>query len=122
MPIYEAECSECGYQFDWLEPLPTDIDRDCPKCGGKADRLYSLSNPKFFQEFTTRNIDPQGKPITIKSQRQLSSLCNEHNLVHLDDPKEEIKPFRPPSAGEIFGKEVAPELMKGGAAKKEDVA
>ena len=123
MPIYEAECSECGCAFDWYESLPTDIDRPCPECGGRADRLFSLSNLSFFQEFTTRNIDPQGKPIHVKSQKQLSSLCNKHNLVHLDDPKAmDARPQKIRTPGQILGMQERPERdMPSGPARKQDI-
>lgn len=122
MPIYEAECSECGNCFDWYVVLPTDENEACPACGGKADRLYSLSAIKLFNEFTTRNIDPSGRPIRIKSQKQLSSLCNQHNLVHLDDPKMDIQPQRFKSPGQILGmNEQSERELPGGASRKEDL-
>ena len=123
MPIYEAECSACGHCFDWYEPLPTDIDRPCPECGGKSDRLFSTYSPKFFSDFVTRNIDPGGRPIHVKSQKQLSSLCNQHNLVHLDDPKMDTKPQKFKTPGQILGMTERQEReMAAGPTRKEDLA
>jgi putative FmdB family regulatory protein len=110
MPIYEFECSECSHVYEFLETRPSDVIRDCPLCGGKGVKLYSTYSPKFFQGFVTRNIDPSGRPIHVKSQKQLSSLCNEHNLVHLDDPGEKNTPqqkYRTP--GQITGMIERPE-------------
>jgi putative FmdB family regulatory protein len=124
MPIYEAECLECGHIFEYYSVQITDESRNCPVCTGITERLFSLSHPAFFQSFVTKNIDPSGMPIHVKSQRQLSELCNRHNLVHLDDPKMDIKPFRPKTAGEVLGMTQREEkrAMEGGPARKEDVS
>jgi len=42
MPMYEDQCRVCGYVHEYLSSY-TDKTRSCPKCGGYADRLYSLS-------------------------------------------------------------------------------
>ena len=124
MPMYEAECRSCGYRYEWFESLPTDQTQSCPRCGGEGERLFSRYSPKIFQPFVTRNILPGGVPIEVKSQGQLSSLCNEHHLVHLDDPKYEPKPFTPPNIHDAFGSKDLPEARAGleaGACKKEDI-
>ena len=125
MPIYEAECRDCGHFFEYYSVHITDVSENCPKCSGATDRLYSLSVPKFFDGFVTRNIDPSGRPIHVKSQKQLSSLCNQHNLVHLDDPKMDIRHKRPKTAAEVLGMQQLPEHRAedpaGGATKKENI-
>ena len=124
MPMYEAECSVCGYKFEYYSVHITDFTNDCPKCGGKSDRLFSRYKPKIFQPFVTRNIMPDGSPVVVESQSQLSSLCNEHKLVHLDDPKWEPKHMTPPSPHEIFGSKDLPEArdgVQGDACRQEDL-
>ena len=33
MPIYEYQCSECGYQTEVLQKISDEPLKDCPKCG-----------------------------------------------------------------------------------------
>ncbi len=33
MPIYEYQCTECGYQTEVLQKMSDDPLRDCPECG-----------------------------------------------------------------------------------------
>lgn len=126
MPIYEAECTVCRAPFEWYSSQVTDETRDCPSCGGKAERLFSRYSAKVFQEFVTRNIDPSGVPIRIKSQSQLSSLCNEHKLIHMDDPKYQPKHPTPQTPEQVLGvRNPTPDGQRGvdgGACRREDIA
>ncbi len=36
MPIYEYQCTECGYQTEVLQKISDDPLRDCPRCGKPA--------------------------------------------------------------------------------------
>jgi putative FmdB family regulatory protein len=87
VPIYENECSKCGAVDQYYNPHITEETRPCPKCGGETERLYSLAAIHMFQPFTTRNLDPSGKPVTVHSQRELSSLCHEYGVQHVPDFK-----------------------------------
>lgn len=86
MPVYELECKECGKQGEWYSPLPTDENLPCPHCGGETERLYSLYKPNIFEPFTTRNILPDGEPVTVRGTGQLAQLENEHKVTLADDP------------------------------------
>jgi putative FmdB family regulatory protein len=33
MPIYEYQCTECGYQTEVLQKISDDPLKDCPQCG-----------------------------------------------------------------------------------------
>ena len=33
MPIYEYQCTECGYQAEVLQKISDDPLKDCPECG-----------------------------------------------------------------------------------------
>jgi PHP family Zn ribbon phosphoesterase len=124
VPMYEAECKVCHKRYEWYSEKVTDATNPCPFCGGEGERLFSLCKPKVFAPFVTRNIDPQGRPILVESQRHLSSLCNEHKLIHLDDPKWEPRHKTPPSIHEIFGSKDIPEArlgVEGDACRQEDL-
>jgi len=36
MPIYEYQCTECGYQTEVLQKISDDPLKDCPECGKLA--------------------------------------------------------------------------------------
>lgn len=125
MPIYEGECCKCHKKFEWYSATVSDETKDCPVCGGRADRLFSRYKPDIFRPFVTRNIDPSGVPIQITSQRQLSSLCNEHKLVHMDDPKYDPPQQKFPDVHDMLGVHKTPEAERGvdgGACRREDIA
>lgn len=87
MPIYEYQCRKCGKTWESYSTLPHDIlTETCQKCQGIGDRLYSLSNPKVFQVFTTTNILPGGEPVTIRGTGQLRQLEAEHKVKMADGP------------------------------------
>lgn len=123
MPIYESECVSCRLKYQFYTPLPTDLTRECPKCGGEGERIYSLAAVRIFQPFCTRNILPDGKPIEITNQRQLSHLCNEFHLNHIDDPKAEIKHQAPKTMEDILGERILPmnEEVTGGACSESEL-
>ena len=67
---------------------------------------------------------PDGTPVAVKSQRQLSSLCNEHKLVHMDDPRYEPKPQKFVNPHDLLQSKDTPETRRGlneGAGTKEQV-
>jgi putative FmdB family regulatory protein len=125
MPVYEAQCANCGHKYEWYcGCVATDDTKNCPKCGGSGERLYSLAAVKVFQSFKTRNIDPGGREIEITSQSQLSHLCNEFKLTHVDDPKVTIKPTKRKSVGDVLGVNVISDRKgepEGGAMRGENL-
>ena len=36
MPIYEYQCTECGFQIEVLQKIADDPLKDCPQCGKQA--------------------------------------------------------------------------------------
>jgi len=43
MPLYEYECSKCKHIFEKLLFRDDRDELDCPKCGGKARKILSIS-------------------------------------------------------------------------------
>ncbi len=41
MPIYQYECSLCRCQFERKQHFDDDTVLDCPKCHGKAHRIFN---------------------------------------------------------------------------------
>ena len=97
MPIYEYKCRECSNVFEEYSTLPHDIVvAPCPKCTNPGDRVYSLSNPKMFEVFTTRNILPHGREVTVRGQRELQELESLHHVKMVDKdapPPQTIQPI-----------------------------
>ena len=88
MPIYEQECSACGHRQEYYSAYVSDRTRPCEECGSlSTDRLYSLSTPRVFEPFTTRNLTEDGKPVTIRGPGQLRQMEAEHGVKLVDDPK-----------------------------------
>lgn len=44
MPIYEYVCPACGYEFEELVKINTEV-ADCPKCGSNSKRAISMPSP-----------------------------------------------------------------------------
>ena len=85
MPIYEYRCRECGKTWESYSTLTHVImNETCQSCKGTGDRIYSLSNVKIFQPFTTRNILPDGEPVTVRGTGQLRQLETEHGVKMAD--------------------------------------
>jgi len=85
MPIYEESCRACGHVHEYYSPSFNDTTVPCPKCDGYADRCISVSVPKVFKAFSTRNIAPDGRELHIGSQRELSRYCHEFGVVPASD-------------------------------------
>lgn len=56
MPIYEYECSKCGYMFELRRRL-TDSDSDikCPKCGTQQPK-------RIISRFSTGQLEQSCAP------------------------------------------------------------
>ncbi|MCB1137481.1 MAG: zinc ribbon domain-containing protein [Leptospiraceae bacterium] len=39
MPTYSYRCTECGHEYDAFQSMKDDPHTECPKCGGKVERL-----------------------------------------------------------------------------------
>ena len=39
MPTYSSRCTECGHEYDAFQSMKDDPHTECPKCGGKVERL-----------------------------------------------------------------------------------
>jgi putative FmdB family regulatory protein len=49
MPTYEYRCKECGYTFEYLQPISAKPLRRCPKCGGVLKRLIGTGVAFIFK-------------------------------------------------------------------------
>ena len=47
MPLYEYECAKCGRRFEKIEKVTAPRKQKCPKCSGRAERLFSSPAIQF---------------------------------------------------------------------------
>ena len=47
LPLYEYECAKCHRRFELIEKVDAKKTRKCPKCGGKAERLFPAPAIQF---------------------------------------------------------------------------
>jgi putative FmdB family regulatory protein len=43
MPMYEYNCEKCNHQFELRQKFSDQPARECPKCGGKVEKMISAS-------------------------------------------------------------------------------
>jgi putative FmdB family regulatory protein len=49
MPRYDFECGKCGYVFEVTRSAEDQSKVKCPKCGRKADKLFSANVNFIFK-------------------------------------------------------------------------
>ncbi len=49
MPTYEYECSICGHRFEQFQSIKDHPLSECPKCGGRVERLLGCGAGLLFK-------------------------------------------------------------------------
>ena len=49
MPTYDYRCSVCGHEFEEFQLITDDPLKECPKCGGKIERLIGAGGGFIFK-------------------------------------------------------------------------
>ncbi len=49
MPTYEYKCENCGHVFEEFQSMSDDPLDECPKCGGKVQRLIGPGAGLIFK-------------------------------------------------------------------------
>ena len=49
MPTYDYRCTVCGHKFEEFQLITDDPLTDCPKCGGKIERLIGAGAGLIFK-------------------------------------------------------------------------
>ena len=63
MPIYEYKCKDCGYQFEIKQRITEDALTECPKCGGRIERMIFgagivfKGNGYYTTDYVMKNSD-----------------------------------------------------------------
>lgn len=85
MPVYEADCEDCGVYADYLREVKDYLDTPhCPECGIKMRKIirsapkgYMVGQFDAFQSTVDRSI--------IRSQRDLLEHNKRNNVISLAD-------------------------------------
>ncbi len=79
MPVYEYRCEGCSTLFDLRRSFEDESEAHCPRCGGKARRLFSpvpvIFNGSGF--YITDNRKNGSQPKGTKSASQPSGDVEE---------------------------------------------
>ena len=49
MPTYDYRCQKCGHEFELIQMITEDPVKDCPRCGGKVERLIGTGACIIFK-------------------------------------------------------------------------
>jgi putative FmdB family regulatory protein len=55
MPVYEYECSVCHFRFERKEGYHQEPVSTCPKCQGKAHRIFLPTEIRIKDKFKMRD-------------------------------------------------------------------
>lgn len=54
MPVYEYECTVCHHRFEKKGPFDEEPVATCPKCQGKAHRLFTPPEIRVKDKWKSR--------------------------------------------------------------------
>ncbi len=83
MPMYEEECPTCGSLLEYYSKTYNEETQLCA-CGALMERRFSIPAVQIWEEYTTRDILPDGVPVTVTSAKQESRLLKENGLIKAD--------------------------------------
>ena len=49
MPTYEYDCEKCSHPFEEFQSIKSEPFADCPKCGTKSKRKFSVGGGIIFK-------------------------------------------------------------------------
>jgi putative FmdB family regulatory protein len=49
MPTYDYKCTQCGYKFEFFQPMSAEPLSECPQCNGQLKRLIGLGAGPIFK-------------------------------------------------------------------------
>lgn len=105
MPTYQAQCSECDCQFEYLAKVAQCLDvPECPLCGG-CSRKVILSAPLGY---VTGKFDAFVSMVdgsVVRNQRELSEHNRRNGVVNIQEGYTEDQVVK----GDFGKKEVKPD-------------
>ncbi|MBV6420694.1 MAG: hypothetical protein DAHOPDDO_01951 [Ignavibacteriaceae bacterium] len=49
MPTYDYKCTNCGYTFEYFQPMSANPITECPKCKGRVKRIIGTGAGTIFK-------------------------------------------------------------------------
>lgn len=85
MPCYIFKCFEHDKtEMKWLSVADRKKSPTCPVCLTPMERDYHSEHvrhvPASAFPYVTKNLDPSGKPIEVRSEAHLQSLCKQFGV------------------------------------------
>lgn len=83
MPLYDFECNKCSERFERFFKMAEKKNAYCPKCEGKARRIYYVGMPNFgFKPFFSENLSPDpNRKVWVESRAMKKSLMKKYHLA-----------------------------------------
>ena len=82
--MYEIECNKCGSKSEIYQPEATGYATGACKCGGLMEIVWSKPAMHIWVEYTSRNIKPDGSPVTVTSKAHENQLLKQYGLQKAD--------------------------------------
>jgi putative FmdB family regulatory protein len=114
MPIYQAECIECGKIHEYTRSVAHYLDTPvCPCCGGESRKVIHTA-PMGYVAGKFEPFRSQVDGSIIRTQKDLENHNKRNGVVNLGDGynEEEIKNFQPPKQYEPTKEELAKEVAE----------
>lgn len=88
MPRLDFICNVCNHvEHDVVYSSKDDFSKVAPEhCNEPMQWIPGTQAVNAFEPFETRNIDPNGDKVMIRTKADLVRHCNENGLVHLPEP------------------------------------
>jgi len=85
MPTYEYLCEECGYRFEKFQKMSDEPIKECPKCGGKTERLIGggmgiVFKGSGFYSTDYKDSGSLGKICCGRTERCDKPPCSDDNV------------------------------------------
>ncbi len=83
MPIYEYECSSCGFKFERQQSMTDAPIRECPECKGEVKKIVSGGSGFIFKNSGQKNghscsLESTGRTCCGRENRCDSSPCGKN--------------------------------------------
>lgn len=88
MPIYAYQCaSDEAHEFEKYVPMTGSPNPSCEKCGADTEKIWRVSKGRDWggYPYVTRNLTPDGSPITVENPSHEATLCKMYGKVKRDD-------------------------------------
>jgi putative FmdB family regulatory protein len=92
LPLYEYQCTQCGYRYEKIQKFDAEADAACPKCGGELYRPLTAPALQFKGAgWYVNDYAPKGGG-TSTSDKPAGEAGGENKSPAESKPASEAKP------------------------------